>query len=229
MKWSIQDFVYGATDGSVTTFAVVAGVVGAALSPSIILILGFANLFADGFSMAIGNYLGTKSQKEYIEKERKREEWEIENLVQQEKQEIRDIYTKKGFKDELLDEIVNVITARRKVWVDTMMREELGLVDDKKQPLDAAITTFTAFNLVGLIPLTPFVFFYFSGFTILTEQAFLYSVVFTGISFFLIGIVRGKIVKKSLLRTGINTIVVGGIAALVAYIAGYLLSIFVKL
>lgn len=228
MKWSIQDFVYGATDGSVTTFAVVAGVVGAALSPSIILILGFANLFADGFSMAIGNYLGTKSQKEYIEKERKREEWEIENLVQQEKQEIRDIYTKKGFKDELLDEIVNVITAR-KVWVDTMMREELGLVDDKKQPLDAAITTFTAFNLVGLIPLTPFVFFYFSGFTILTEQAFLYSVVFTGISFFLIGIVRGKIVKKSLLRTGINTIVVGGIAALVAYIAGYLLSIFVKL
>ena len=132
MKWSIQDFVYGATDGSVTTFAVVAGVVGAALSPSIILILGFANLFADGFSMAIGNYLGTKSQKEYIEKERKREEWEIENLVEQEKQEIRDIYTKKGFKDELLDEIVNVITARRKVWIDTMMREELGLVDDKK-------------------------------------------------------------------------------------------------
>jgi VIT1/CCC1 family predicted Fe2+/Mn2+ transporter len=78
MKWSIEDFVYGAIDGSVTTFAVVAGVVGAALSPSIILILGFANLFADGFSMAIGNYLGTKSQKEYIEKERKREEWEIE-------------------------------------------------------------------------------------------------------------------------------------------------------
>jgi VIT1/CCC1 family predicted Fe2+/Mn2+ transporter len=112
MKWSIQDFVYGATDGSVTTFAVVAGVVGAALSPSIILILGFANLFADSFSMAIGNYLGTKSQKEYIEKERKIEEWEIENLVEQEKQEIRDIYTKKGFKDELLDEIVNVINAR---------------------------------------------------------------------------------------------------------------------
>jgi vacuolar iron transporter family protein len=228
MKWSIQDFVYGATDGSVTTFAVVAGVVGAALSPSIILILGFANLFADGFSMAIGNYLGTKSQKEYIEKERKREEWEIDNLVEQEKQEIRDIYTKKGFKDEILNEIVNVITARRKVWIDTMMREELGLADDKKQSLDAAITTFTAFNLVGLIPLTPFVFFYFSGFTILREQAFLYSVVFTGISFFLIGIVRGKIVKKSLLRTGINTIAVGGIAASVAYTAGYLLSILVK-
>ena len=114
MRWSIEEFVYGATDGAVTTFAVVAGVVGAGLSPSIILILGFANLFADGFSMAIGNYLGSKSQKEYIEKKRRREEWEIDNLVEQEKQEIKDIYTQKGFKAELLDEIVSVITSRTK-------------------------------------------------------------------------------------------------------------------
>jgi VIT1/CCC1 family predicted Fe2+/Mn2+ transporter len=126
MRWSLEDFVYGATDGAVTTFAVVAGVVGASLSPSIVLILGFANLPADGFSMAVGNYLAAKAQREYIEKARKREEWEIDNLVEQEKQEIRDIYTKKGFKDELLDEIVRVITSRRKVWVDTMMREELA-------------------------------------------------------------------------------------------------------
>ena len=228
MKWSIQDFVYGATDGAVTTFAVVAGVVGASLSPSIILILGFANLFADGFSMAIGNYLSSKSHREYIEKERRREEWEIENLVEQEKQEIKDIYTEKGFKTELLDEIVNVITSRRKVWVDTMMREELGLIEDKKQPLDAAITTFTAFNLVGLIPLIPFIFMHLSGFAILTEHAFIYSVIFTGISFFIIGLVRGKIVKRSLPRTGINTLAVGGIAASVAYIVGYLLGLAVK-
>ena len=227
MKLSIEDFVYGATDGAVTTFAVVAGVVGAALSPSIILILGFANLFADGFSMAIGNYLGSKSQKEYMEKERRREEWEIDNLVEQEKQEIRDIYTKKGFKAELLDEIVNVITSRRKVWVDTMMREELGLIEDKKKPLDAAITTFAAFNLVGLVPLIPFVFLHVSGFVFSTEHAFLYSVLFTGLSFFIIGIVRGKIVNKSLLRTGINTLAVGGFAATVAYIVGYLLGMMV--
>ena len=228
MRWSIEEFVYGATDGAVTTFAVVAGVVGAGLSPSIILILGFANLFADGFSMAIGNYLGSKSQKEYIEKERRREEWEIDNLVEQEKQEIKDIYMEKGFKAELLDEIVSVITSRRKVWIDTMMKEELGLIEDKKQPLDAAITTFTAFNLVGLIPLIPFIFLHLSGFAISTEYAFIYSVIFTGISFFLIGIVRGKIVNKSLLRTGINTLAVGGIAAFVAYVVGHLLGIAVE-
>ena len=98
----------------------------------------------------------------------------------------------------------------------------------RKQPLNAAITTFTAFNLVGLIPLIPFVFLHLSGFAILPEHAFIYSVVFTGISFFLIGIVRGKIVNKSLLRTGINTLAVGGIAAFVAYVVGYLLGIAVE-
>jgi vacuolar iron transporter family protein len=86
MRLSIQDFVYGATDGAVTTFAVVAGVIGASLSPSIVLILGIANLFADGFSMSIGNYLGAKAQREYIQNQRMKEEWEIDNLAEQEKE-----------------------------------------------------------------------------------------------------------------------------------------------
>ena len=98
MKLSIEDFVYGATDGAVTTFAVVAGVIGASLSPSIVLILGFANLFADGLSMSIGNYLGAKTHREYIQNQRRREEWEIDNLAEQEEQEIRDIYKEKGFR-----------------------------------------------------------------------------------------------------------------------------------
>ena len=108
-----------------------------------------------------------------------------------------------------------------------MMREELGLIEDKKQPLDAAITTFAAFNLVGLVPLIPFIFLHVSGFVISTEHAFLYSVVFTGISFFIIGIIRGKIVIKSLFSTGLSTLAVGGIAATVAYIVGYLLGMMV--
>ena len=87
MKYFIENFVFGAVDGAVTTFAVVAGVIGASLSPSIIVILGFANLFADGFSMAIGNYLAVKTHNEYIVKARKREEWGIDNLIEEEKQE----------------------------------------------------------------------------------------------------------------------------------------------
>jgi VIT1/CCC1 family predicted Fe2+/Mn2+ transporter len=228
MRWSLGDFVYGATDGAVTTFAVVAGVVGASLSPSIVLILGFANLLADGFSMAIGNYLAAKAQRENIEKARKREEWEIDNLVEQEKQEIRDIYTKKGFKDELLSEIVGVITSRRKVWVDTMMREELGLIEDSRRPRDTAVTTFAAFNAVGLIPLLPFVAMFMAGSPFVSaSDAFIYSVIFTGAAFFLVGIVKGRVVQKPLMRSGLNTLLVGGIAAAVAFVVGYLLNLIV--
>lgn len=229
MNWSLEAFVYGATDGAVTTFAVVAGVIGASLSPSIVLILGFANLLADGLSMAVGNYLAAKSRLEYIEKVRRREEWEIDNQVEQEKQEIRDIYAKKGFKEELLEEIVRIITSRRKVWVDTMMREELGLIEDSsRRPLETAITTFVAFNLVGLIPLLPFVAMFIAGFVVIsTSDAFNYSIVLTGVAFFLIGSVKGRVVGKPLIRSGISTLLIGGIAASVAFVVGYLLSLVV--
>ena len=93
----LPDFVYGGIDGSVTTFAIVAGVTGASLSPTIVLILGFANLFADGFSMAISNYLSTKSRKEYAEKIRKSEEHSVINIPEEETQEIREIFSEKGF------------------------------------------------------------------------------------------------------------------------------------
>ncbi|HEX9678206.1 VIT1/CCC1 transporter family protein [Nitrososphaera sp.] len=224
MKWSLEDFVYGATDGAVTTFAVVAGVVGASLSPAIVLILGFANLFADGFSMAVGNYLATKSQKEYIDRARQREEWEIDNLADQERQEIRDIYAGKGFKDEVLEEIVRIITSRRKVWVDTMMKEELGLIDDARRPRDTAITTFVAFKAIGVIPLVPFMAMYAIGAIATAADAFIYSSVFTGIAFFAIGAIKGRILQKPLARSGAGTLAVGGIAAVVAFVVGYLLN-----
>lgn len=227
MRWHFEDFIYGSIDGAVTTFAVVAGASGAVLSPSVVLILGFANLFGDGFSMAIGNYLAAKTRKEYIEKERRREEWEIDNLAEQERQEIRDIYANKGFKDELLEEIVRIITSRRKVWIDTMMKEELGLIEGRRRPVDTAISTFTGFNIVGLIPLIPFVFFFMTGSSLSSSGTFQYSIIFTAIAFFLIGIMKGKIVKRSLFKSGIFTLSIGGIAAIVAYLVGHLLSLIV--
>ena len=226
MKWHFQDFIYGSIDGAVTTFAIIAGVVGASLSSNIILILGFANLFADGFAMAVANYQASKAHQEYIAMKRKNEEYEIDNFEEQEKQEIRDIYEKKGFKDELLDEIVSIITSRRKVWVDTMMREELGLVEDDKSPLDTAFSTFIGFNLIGLIPLLPFVIQYVSGIGT-SDDAFLYSVVATASAFFLVGMIKGKIVKNSLAKSGAFTLLIGGTAAIVSYTVGYLLNLLV--
>lgn len=228
MKWHFEDFIYGSFDGSVTTFAIVAGAVGASLSPVIVLILGFANLAADGFSMAAGNYQATKARIEFIQKERKREEWEIDNMADTERQEIRDIYAKKGFANELLDEIVKVITARKKVWLDTMMKEELGLIEDGRRPLDTAISTIVGFVSIGMIPLIPFVFLYVTEIHLSVQNSFLYSTVFTGGAFFLIGLIKGKIVKKSLIRSGTMTLLIGAIAATAAYIVGTLLGNLIK-
>lgn len=195
MKWHFEDFVYGSIAGAVTTFAIVAGVVGAGLSPGIILILGFANLFADGFSMTVSNYQSSKARNEFIEMKRKQEEWEIENKVEEEKEEIREIYREKGFKKELLEEIVRTITSRRKVWVDTMMKEELGLIENDKRQIDGSISTFVGFNLTGLIPLIPFMGFIAMGIES-NSDAFVYSIVFVLSAFFMVGAIKGKIVKN---------------------------------
>ncbi len=226
MKWHFDDFIYGSIDGAVTTFAIVAGVVGAGLSPGIILILGFANLFADGFSMAAANFQASKARNEFIQMKRKQEEWEIDNLQNEEKKEIREIYRKKGFKDELLEEIVRIITSRRKVWVDTMMKEELGLIEDEKKPVDSSVSTFLGFNVIGIIPLIPFIIF-FAFDSNLNLDAFLFSTISVAIAFFIVGMIKAKIVKKSKIRSGIYTLIIGGIAATVAYMVGYGLNFLV--
>ena len=220
MKIYFDDFIYGSIDGAVTTFAIVAGVVGAGLSPGIILILGFANLFADGFAMATANFQASKAKNEFIEMKRAQEEWEVENLKDQETEEIRDIYRKKGFKDELLEEVVRIITSKRKVWVDTMMKEELGLIEDEKTPLAGSVSTFVGFNLIGIIQLIPFIIFIIFNLEI-NSDTFVYSTISVISAFFLVGMIKGKIVKKSKIRSGVYTLIIGGIAAIVAYIVGY--------
>ena len=227
MKLHFDDFIYGSIDGAVTTFAIIAGVVGASLSPGIILILGFANLFADGFSMAAANYQASKARNQFIEMKRKQEEWEIDHMEEQEKEEIREIYKKKGFKDELLEEIVRIITSRRKIWIDTMMKEELGLIEDGKNPLDNSMSTFIGFNLIGLIPLIPFMIFMIMKIDA-NSEAFVYSTISVIVSFFLVGMIKGKIVKKPKIRSGFYTLIIGGIASLVAYFVGYGLKILIQ-
>jgi VIT1/CCC1 family predicted Fe2+/Mn2+ transporter len=200
---------------------------GAGLPSVIILILGFANLFADGFSMAAANYQASKARNEFVEMKRRQEEWEIDNLEEQEVEEIREIYRKKGFKDQLLEDVVRIITSRRKVWIDTMMKEELGLIEDKKNPIDSSVSTFVGFNLIGLIPLIPFMIFMIIGIE-LNSEAFIYSIVSVIAAFFLVGMIKGKIVKKSMLHSGVNTLIIGGIAAAVAYLVGFGLNFLVS-
>ena len=217
----LPDFVYGGIDGSVTTFAIVAGVTGASLSPSIVLILGFANLFADGFSMAISNYLSTKSKKEYADKVRKSEEDSVLNIPEEETEEIRQIFSEKGFSGRQLDDAVEIITSNQDVWIDTMMKDEFGIFEDQTSPLKSALVTFISFNLIGFIPLLAYVISYFSE--SFKSGTFTLSIILTSAAFFLVGSVKGRIVGKRWLFSGIETLLIGGAAAVIAYYVGYLL------
>lgn len=213
--------VYGALDGSVTTFAVVSGVVGAELDLSIILILGFANLVADGFSMAASNYLSLKSESDYHREEYNREKWEVENYPKGEVDEIRQIYKNKGFKGQDLERAVEIITSDKERWIKTMMIEELGIITEQKSPFLAGLTTFIAFLICGLIPLLTFILIYF--FPELEKNAFLISCIITAISIFVVGSLRSFLIAKAWYQAGLEMLLVGGAAASVAYGVGYLL------
>jgi vacuolar iron transporter family protein len=211
----LGDAVLGGIDGCVTTFAVVAGAVGAGFSGLVIVVLGFANLLADGFSMAVSNYQGTKSQRQQVEEARRGEERQIEEVPEGEREEVRQIFAAKGFSGDTLDSVVEVITKDRGLWVDTMLAEELGLEVQGPDPRRAALATFVAFVFVGLVPLIPFVIPDLS-----IDTRFFASAVATAIAFFGVGAAKGAVLHRSALRSGLETLLTGGGAALLAYVVG---------
>jgi len=221
----IKDIIYGGLDGLITTFAIVSGVAGASLSTHIILILGVANLLADGFSMAVGNYMGTKAELEFAKKERAREEYEVDHYPEAEREEIRHIYRKKGFKGQDLERVVDVITSDKKIWVDTMMVEELGITSEDDSPIRAALATFISFLLVGMVPLSTYVLAIFYPF--LLQDAFRITTTLTGVTIFAMGALKSKVTEANWMRSGIEMFLIGGLAAAVAYYVGYYLS-FIK-
>ena len=159
----LRDAVFAASDGLITTFAVVAGSEGASLGNTVVLVLGFANLFADGISMAAGNYLGTKSEVEYEQAQGKR---------------------------------IN-----------------------HSSPRSQAFITFVAFNIAGLFPLVPYV--------VGMRNSFTASIVIVALIMFAVGAVRSKFTQKNMIRSGLEVFMVGGVAAIVAYITGEVLDRYV--
>lgn len=221
-KSYISEFVYGGIDGAITTFAVVAGAAGANAEVYWVLIFGFANLIADGFSMSVGNYFSVKAERDNFEKHQAIEYWEIEHLRNKEVQEIRDIYAAKGFKGELLEQVVEVITADKDVWVDTMMKEELEMTKDDKAPHKTAFATFLSFNLVGIIPLLSYVGAVF--FTIEKNSLFLISCIATGLALIFVGYLKSLVTQKQMFRGILETLTLGGLAAFLAYFVGEVLA-----
>ena len=218
----LRDFVYGAVDGAITTFAIVAGVAGAGLSAGVIIILGFANLIADGFSMGVSNFLGTRAENQLREQTRARELDEIRKFPEGEREEIRQIYAGKGFDGELLDQVVEVITSDADRWADTMLQEEHGMTLQHHDATRAGLATFVAFSVVGLVPLLPYLANWIQPG--LVAQTFLWSSILTGIAFFWVGAQKARFVNQRRRIGGIETVAIGGFAAGMAYFIGALLK-----
>ena len=210
-----RDFVYGGIDGAVTTFAVVAGVQGAELPAGIVVIMGLANLLADGLSMAASNYSGTKTEIDDFERIRQIEHRHIAVAPEGEREEVRQILAAKGLSGHALEEAVAAITRDRDIWTAFMLTEEYGLATTQRSPVRAAAATFMAFALCGAVPLVPYV----AG----MPQSFTLAAIATGLTFLGIGSFKSRWSLQPWWQSAMETFSIGTAAAVVAYAVGWLL------
>jgi VIT1/CCC1 family predicted Fe2+/Mn2+ transporter len=208
----LRDWVYGGIDGTVTTFALVAGVIGAHLAPRVILVLGGANLIADGFAMAASNYLATRSEREEFDHAEAVERRHIQTVPEGEREEVSEILRGLGVVGDLLGRVVAAITADRDRWVRVMLRYEYGLPAVVRSPWRAAGSTFSAFLVCGLVPLLPFV--------VGLKSAVLVASIATSLTFVLIGALKSRWSIEPWWQSGLVTLAIGGGAATVAFVIG---------
>lgn len=218
----IGPIVYGGLDGIVTTFAVVSGVAGADLGSGVILILGLANLFADGVSMAVGSYLSSKSEHEYYLRERRTERWEIEQFPEAERAELIGLYRERGYPDADAHGLTEIQTRRPESWINAMMAEEHGLLDVEVNPLHRGLATFGAFVVAGSVPLLAFLFGLL--FPFVADIAFPLSAILSALALFGLGAAKVFVTERQLVRSGLEMLLVGGLAAGVAYLVGFFLQ-----
>lgn len=214
----LRDFILGWQDGLVNVLGIVLGVAVATTSTKIVLISGLAATFAESISMAAVAYTSMKATNDFYKSERKREMTEIEKMPEMERKEIKDIYYAKGFRGKILDAVVRTITANKKRWVDIMMEEELKLSPEKTPPVQDAIIVGLSAVIGSVIPLFPYVF-------LGVHEALWYSLTISAAVLFGIGFVKAKLTTGSLLKSGIEMVVVGMLAAIAGYVVGSVLGV----
>ena len=213
---SIRDLVFGFGDGINTSLGIVAGVGGAVIAADVVILAALIGMFTGAKAMAVQNYLAVKSQREILESEIKREEFEIENMPDRERQEIEQVYRDKGFEGKELEMVVDKITSNKDVWLKTMLTEELGLnLDIIGSPLKGALVMFGAFLLGGILPILPY--FVVKAGLISSVTAIVVAIVMSIVSSFVVGALKAKLAKKNWIKGGIEMAGLGTGVALVGY------------
>jgi vacuolar iron transporter family protein len=209
---TVRDVVIGMADGLTVPFALAAGLSAAVSSTSVIVTAGLAEIAAGAIAMGLGGYLAARTDAQHFDAEVKREEWEIDNKRKFELDEVRGIFAGYGLSGVALDNVVTSIASDRKRWVDFMMRFELGLEtpDPKRAPISAA-TIAVSYLVGGLIPLLPYM--------LLTElsEALKVSILTTGVALLIFGAVKGHFTGLNRIVSGLQTLLVGGLAAAAAF------------
>lgn len=217
----LREIVYGGNDGIVTTFAVVAGFAGAAKDPATssipvvtVLLFGLANLFADGLSMSLGSFISLRADQDVYKSEKAREHHEIMHEPDKEGEETIEILKRKGFSTKDATTITTLYRKNTSYWTEFMMKDELEMQNPEgEHPVFAAIATFLSFVLFGSIPLLPYLLH-------IPAMTFGYSITTTGIALLLLGLLRGVVSQEKPFRALLETLIVGGTAALAAYTVG---------
>jgi VIT1/CCC1 family predicted Fe2+/Mn2+ transporter len=212
----VRDIVFGFGDGINTSLGIVAGVGGALITADVVILASLIGMFTGAKAMAVQNYLAVKSQREILESEIKREEFEIQSMPVEERKEIENIYRAKGFEGELLEKIVEKITSNKEVWLKTMLTEELRLnLDILGNPLKGAIVMFGSFLLGGILPILPY--FAVKAGIISSTTAIGIAIVVSVLSSFIVGALKAHMAKKNLIKGGIEMAGLGTGIALVGY------------
>jgi len=218
----IKSIVYGGLDGIITTFAVVAGSLGGELSFRVVLILGFSNLLADGFSMAVGDFLSTKSQNEYEKNIRYKKQIDITQHPEQEKGQLMNSLVEQGINTNDANLLVDTLAKYDKPFVNQVMKLEYGSNTTEGSPVKNAVVTFLSFSIFGVVPLLIYVLaMYIPS---LLDNSFFIASILTGMTLFSLGAMKSKVIHTNWLRSGFEMLLVGGLAALVAYVVGAFLG-----
>lgn len=231
----LKALVFGGLDGIVTIFAIVAGCVGAHLTPAQTMIVGFGNVLADAVAMGFGEYVSASTEDDFLDSEKAREVWEVENFPEGEKQEMMEIYEYKyKFTPEDARAMVDISFKYKDFCISHMMAEELGLLcsSDGPSPLQRGAAMFSAFVIFGLVPLSGFGIWSYvtNGFMPASEgqqnvlAAFWSAAVFSCITLFILGGIKATFISRNPYKSGLQVMLNGAFAGGVAYGVGVLLQ-----
>jgi VIT1/CCC1 family predicted Fe2+/Mn2+ transporter len=215
----VRDIVIGMSDGLTVPFALAAGISGAGAATKIVVLAGLAEIAAGSIAMGLGGYLAARTDYEHYTTEQFRENWEIDHLPEREKEEVADVFRNYGMDDVHIHPIIEAMSNNRKQWLDFMMRFELGLeAPDPKRARISALTIGLSYIVGGFIPLSPYMLIHY------LPTALVVSIIVTLIALFLFGYIKGSFTGTKPFRSGFQTVLVGGLAAGVAFLLARLIG-----